>query len=182
MAAVHGHAVVERRLALHLLLVAGIRQPSVGLEEDGWAEVLLRVPPVRWAGCGAARAKNTLVETVKLLALLNRLEILLSLVFVSLCYFRPSVCGATYVLSWGVTLEIWLDRLVLLVELGQIWNDVLDNVGVWQWVDLGLLLGIDWNTACSFVSSCCPSTPPARAMRGNKAFIVGNTYTSKQEC
>lgn len=46
MATVHGHAVIERSLALHLLLVTGIRQPSVGLEEDGWAEVLLRVPPV----------------------------------------------------------------------------------------------------------------------------------------
>lgn len=181
MAAVHGHAVVERRLALHLLLVTGVRQPSVGLEEDGWAEVLLRVPPVRWAGCGAAGTQDALIETVELLALLNRLKVLLSLVLVSLCY--PSVCGATYVLSWSVTLEIWLDRLVLLVKLGQVWNDVLDDVGVWQWVDLGLLLGIDWNTACSFVSSHLPLiATDARSMRGNKTFIAGNTYTSKQEC
>lgn len=86
MATVHGHAVIERRLALHLLLVTGIRQPSVGLEEDGWAEVLLRVPPVGWAGCGAAGAKNALVETVKLLALLDRLEVFLSLTIVSFCY------------------------------------------------------------------------------------------------
>lgn len=85
MATVHGHAVVERRLALHFLLVTRIRQPSVGLKEDGWAEVLLRVPPVGWAGCGAAGAKNALVETVKLLALLNRLEVLLSLVNVNFC-------------------------------------------------------------------------------------------------
>ena len=156
MAAVHRHAVVERRLALHLLLVTGIRQPSVGLEEDGWAEILLRVPPVRWAGCGTAGAQNALVETVELLALLNRLKVLLSLVYVSLCFFHLPDCGATYVLSWGVALEIWLNRLVLLVELGQIWNNVLDDVGVWQWVDLGLLLGIHWNAACSFVSSRSP--------------------------
>lgn len=55
-------------------------------------------------------------------------------------------------LSWSGSLEVWLDGLVLLVELGQIWYDVLDNVGVWKWVDLGLLLGVDWNTACDVVS------------------------------
>lgn len=69
-------------------------------------------------------------------------------------------------LSWAGALEIGLDRLVLLVELRQIWNDVLDNIGVWQWVDLGLLLGIGWNTACFFVSPDCPSTPKASACAG----------------
>ena len=185
MAAVHGHAVVERRLALHLLLVTGIRQPSVGLEENGWAKVLLRVPPVGWAGCGATGAKNALVETIELLALLNRLEIFLSLLIVSFCYVAYS-CFATYVLSRGVALEIWLDGLVLLVELGQIWDDVLDDVGVWQWVDLGLVLGINWNTACFFVSSCpeCPSTRlyARYGWYGNKAVWPEYTYTSKQEC
>jgi len=56
------------------------------------------------------------------------------------------------VLSWGSALEVWLDGLVLLVELSQIWDNVLDDVGVWKWVDLGLLLGVDWNTAYSVVS------------------------------
>ena len=86
-------------------------------------------------------------------------------------------------LSWGLALEIWLDGFVLLVELGQIWNDVLDDVGVWQWVNLGLVLGINWNTACFFVSSCldCPSTRLyARGGGfGNKAFIAG-IYLHKQ--
>ena len=59
-------------------------------------------------------------------------------------------------LSWGSALEVWLDGLVLLVELSQIWDNVLDDVGVWKWVDLGLLLGVDWNTAYSVVSLVLP--------------------------
>jgi len=50
VAAVHGHRVVEGGLALALLLVARVGQPSVGLQENGGAEVFLRVPPVGWAG------------------------------------------------------------------------------------------------------------------------------------
>ena len=83
MATVHRHRVVEGSLALQLLLVTGIRQPSVRLKENGWAEIFLRVPPVRWAGCRAACAKNALVETVQLLAVLLGLQILLTLLIVS---------------------------------------------------------------------------------------------------
>ena len=50
VATVHAHAVVNGVLALGGLLVTRIGQPSVGLEEDGRAEVLLAVPPVRRAG------------------------------------------------------------------------------------------------------------------------------------
>lgn len=86
-------------------------------------------------------------------------------------------------LSWGVALEIWLNGLVLLVELGQIWDEVLDDVGVWQWIDLRLVLGINWNTACFYVSSCpdCPSTRlyERDGGLGNKASIAG-IYLHKQ--
>lgn len=88
-------------------------------------------------------------------------------------------------LSWGVALEIWLNGLVLLVELGQIWYDILDDVGVWQWVDLGLVLGIDWNTACFFVSSCPDCSTRLYARNGGlqiKRLMPEYTYTSKQEC
>lgn len=50
MASVQTHGVVEGSLTSWLLLITGIGKPSVGLEEDGWTKVLLRVPPVRWAG------------------------------------------------------------------------------------------------------------------------------------
>lgn len=46
MAAVQAHRVVKGILALERLLVTGIDKPSVGLEKDGGAEVLLRIPPV----------------------------------------------------------------------------------------------------------------------------------------
>ena len=49
MATVQTHAVVECVLALGRALVTGIGDPAIGLEEDGWAEVLFAVPPVGWA-------------------------------------------------------------------------------------------------------------------------------------
>ena len=55
----------------------------------------------------------------------------------------------THVWAGGVALQIWLDRLVLLVEQGKIRNKILDDVGVRQWVDARLLSGIGRNTACS---------------------------------
>lgn len=45
-------------------------------------------------------------------------------------------------------LKVWLDGLVLFVELSEIGDDVLYDVGVWEGVDLGLLLGVGWNAAC----------------------------------
>lgn len=68
MAAVEAHAVVESIQALSLLLVTGVGDPAVRLQEHGGAEVLLLVPPVRGARCGAACAENALVEAVQLLA------------------------------------------------------------------------------------------------------------------
>jgi len=79
VAAVQAHRVVEGVLALGSPLVAGIDQPPVRLEQDGGAEVLLRVPPVRGARRRAARAENALVETVELLPVRLGLPVLLAL-------------------------------------------------------------------------------------------------------
>lgn len=76
VATVHAHAVVESGLTLGGLLVTGIGQPTVGLEEDGGSKVLLAVPPVRGAGSRAASAQNALIETVQLLTLLGALAVL----------------------------------------------------------------------------------------------------------
>jgi hypothetical protein len=46
VASVQAHAVVQGVLALSLLLVSGVGDPAVRLEEDGGTEVLLLVPPV----------------------------------------------------------------------------------------------------------------------------------------
>lgn len=64
----------------------------------------------------------------------------------------------SYVWSRGAALKVWLDRLVLLVELGQVGHDILDDVGMGKWVDLRFLLGIGWNTAYYEVSFRSTST------------------------
>lgn len=38
--------------------------------------------------------------------------------------------GAAYVFGFGVALEVRLDGSVLFVELGQVWHEVFDDVGV----------------------------------------------------
>ena len=79
MAAVQAHGVVKGGLALSLALVARVDQPAVGLEQDGGAEVLLRVPPVRGARGRAAGAENALIQAVELLAVGLGLAVLLAL-------------------------------------------------------------------------------------------------------
>jgi hypothetical protein len=83
VASVQAHRVIERSLTRFLGLISGVCNPAVRLHEDGWAEILLGVPPVGWAGCGAARAENAFVETVKLLAVCFALEVFFSLQGVS---------------------------------------------------------------------------------------------------
>lgn len=56
--------------------------------------------------------------------------------------------GSTHVLGGGVALEIWLNGLVLLVEVGKIGDKILDDVGVRQRVDARFALGIGGDTAC----------------------------------
>ena len=79
MASVQAHAVVERVLALGLLLVSRVGDPAVALQQDGGAEVLLLVPPVRGARGRAAGAENALVEAVELLAVFLCLAVLAAL-------------------------------------------------------------------------------------------------------
>jgi hypothetical protein len=39
--------------------------------------------------------------------------------------------GVTYVFGFGLTLEVRFDGFVLFVELGQVWDEVFYDVGVW---------------------------------------------------
>ena len=79
VAPVHAHAVVQRLLALLLLLISRVREPSVALQQDGRAEVLLAVPPVARARGRAARAQDALVQPVQLPPVLLRLQVLLAI-------------------------------------------------------------------------------------------------------
>lgn len=75
-----------------------------------------------------------------------------------------AMLAVTHVFGCGVALEVRLDRLVLLVELGQIRDKVLDDVGVRKRVDAGLLLLISGDTACPCMLvpanvAICPVSP-----------------------
>jgi len=46
-------------------------------------------------------------------------------------------------IDWHLLLlQPWLNRLVLSVKVGHIWHQVLDNVHVWEWVDLADLTAV----------------------------------------
>jgi len=118
VATVEGERVLEGLATLRSELISAVNHPAVSLHQDGRSKVLIRVPPVRRARCRAAGAENALVETIQLLAILNRLQVL--------------ALGLG-----GLLLQEGLNRLVLGVELGQIGNKILDNVGVGQGINLG---------------------------------------------
>lgn len=143
VAPVHAHAVVQGGLALGGALVTRVGQPPVRLEQDGGTQVLLAVPPVRRTRGRAAGAQNALVQTVQLLALLGALAVFKALFPVNIV---PNDSAEekkyTYILSRGIALQVRLDGLVLLVELGQVRHQVLDDVHVRQRVDARLLGGI----------------------------------------
>ena len=58
----------------------------------------------------------------------------------------------TYVGGGSVALQERLDGLVLLVELSEIGNKILDDVGVREGVDAAGLLLLSGDTACDYVS------------------------------
>lgn len=137
VASVQRHGVLEHLLSLGGGLVSRVDHPSVGLHEHGGTQVLLLVPPVRGARGGAAGAQNALVEAVELSSVGNGLQVLLAV-------------GGDL-----VSLQVGLDGLVLLVELGQVGDQVSDHKHVGQGVDL-LLLGnvrVDSTQACQGVSA-----------------------------
>lgn len=74
--------------------------------------------PIRRTGSGATGTQNALVETVELLALSDGLEVL------------TTVCRGV------LALQVRLNRLVLLVELGHVRNKVLDDISVGERVYL----------------------------------------------
>lgn len=109
MTSVNAHGVLETLTTSSASLITRINHPSESLHENGRTKVLSRVPPVRGARSRATGTENAFIETIKLLAVLNGLQVF------------------TTVSRNRLTLEVRLNRLVLLVKLSQIWNQVTDN-------------------------------------------------------
>lgn len=128
-----GVATVQRhRVLQHLLshlggLVSRVDDPSVGLHQHGGPQVLGLVPPVRGTRGRAARTQNTFVQPVQLGSVSDQLQVF------------PAISGLV------LSLQPRLDRLVLLVEVGQVGNKVSHHVHVGQGVDLevGLVILVD---------------------------------------
>ena len=104
-------------------LVAAIVDPAEGLHQHRGTEVLVRVPPIRGARRRAARAKDALVHPVELFPIRLRLHVLLR-------NHLPLLVRRL--------LQPRLDRLVLVVEVGHVRDEVLQDEHVRQRVDLEL--------------------------------------------
>ena len=60
-----------------------------------------------------------------------------------------------YIFCFRAALQVWLDGFVLFVELGQIRDEIFDNVGVGERVDAGFVGCVWWDAACTYRSSAC---------------------------
>mmetsp|Transcript_76177 Transcript_76177/g.172236 ORF Transcript_76177/g.172236 Transcript_76177/m.172236 type:complete len:345 (-) Transcript_76177:2-1036(-) len=123
VAPVELHGVVHPGQALLRELVTGVCDPTVGLHEDGGAEVVLRVPPVGRARGHAAGAEDALVHAVELGAVVLALVVLRVALLLHVLALQPR-----------------LDGLVLVVEVREVRHEVLDHVGVGQGLDLNRLV------------------------------------------
>ena len=120
VATVERERVLQTLTTLSTMRVTRVSHPAVSLHEDGRAKVRVTIPPVRWACRCTASTENALVQTIEMAALFWALQILAT------ARWRAS------------RLQVWLNTAVLLVELCEIRNQVLDNVSVWERVNVAL--------------------------------------------
>ena len=86
-----------------------IGNPAICLHQRRRTEILVLVPPIRRTAGRTTGTKDTLVETIELLAVLRRLQ--------------------KFALFWRVVvLEIRFNGFVLFVEEREVGNEVLDDV------------------------------------------------------
>lgn len=127
LAAIQTERVVEVLETFLRQLVAGVLDPAIRLHQHGGAQVTIGIPPVRWARRRAASAQDALVHAIEFLAVRLRLQEL----------------AVGQVVGLGVLrLQPRFDRLVLVVEVGQVGDQVLDDEHVRQGVDLDRFGGL----------------------------------------
>jgi len=116
MASVERKRILELLLTIFAIRITRIGHPSVSLHQNGWTQVFILVPPVAWTTSGAASTQDALVHSIKLLTIFWRLKVF--------------ALG-----RWIVVLQEGFDRFVLLVEVGHVGYEILDDVHVWKGVD-----------------------------------------------
>jgi len=119
---VHTQRVLKFLLPVSAVCIPRIGDPSVSLHQGGRSKVLVLVPPVRRARGRAASAKNALVHAIEFPTVLLRLNVFA-------------------LLRRVIVLQIWLNRLVLLVEEREIGNQVFDDVHVRERINLRVIRG-----------------------------------------
>src|SRR5882672_768032 len=89
-------------------LIPTVGKPAIGLQQDRRTEILVLVPPVARARCGAAEAEDALPQAIELGAILGGLPAL--------------------AVWWRlIRLQPWLDQRVLRVQSGQVRNEILQD-------------------------------------------------------
>ena len=86
-----------------------VRNPPIRLHQGSRTQILVLVPPIRWARSRATGTQDTFVHPVEFLAVTRRLQ--------ELTLFR-----------WVIVLQVRLDRLVLFVKECEIRDEVFHNV------------------------------------------------------
>lgn len=76
VATVNAEGILQLAQTLRSVLVTRVDDPAIGLHQHSRAQILLGIPPVRWARCGAASTQNTLVQTIQLKTILHGLQVL----------------------------------------------------------------------------------------------------------
>jgi len=109
VATIQAHLILKLLLTMCFIGISRVSDPTVGLHESSWAEVLVLVPPVGWTGGRTTCAEDALVETVKFPAVFRGLKELA-------------------MLGRIVILEVGLDGLVLLVEKSEVRDEVFHNI------------------------------------------------------
>lgn len=105
--------------------ISGILNPTIRLHENRGSQILVGIPPVRWACRRTACTKNTLVHAIQFGAILLCLQ----------------VFGLTF--GFGMFgLQPRLDRTILFVEISHVGNQIFNNVHVRKRVNLDGLLGV----------------------------------------
>jgi len=133
VAAVQLHGVIDPGKAFRCEFITGVCDPTVRLHKDCRAQVVLRIPPVRGAGGHAARTQNALIHAVELGPVSNGLK-----VFPDTTTFR-ALAREDFATCWSVALQPGLNGLVLIVEVCEIRHKILDDIRVWERLNLDCL-------------------------------------------